>query len=96
MLFSKSTIRFIQICMFILTLLIIPLGIPLLISVIIIFILITCAVVDLVHSIYLRLKKVNKLDAQYLAFDFISLISGVTVIYISLILFTFHGVKMSN
>jgi hypothetical protein len=78
--FSK-TIRYIQICMLILTLLIIPLGItlPLLISAIIVFILITCAVVDLVHSIYLRLKKAYKLDEKCLVIDFISIVSGVIV-----------------
>ena len=95
MLFSK-TIRIIQICMIILTLLIIPLGIPLFISVIFVSILITCALVDFIRSIYLRLKKSYKLDKQCLVIDFISLVLGVIILYIDLILFTFQGVKMSN
>lgn len=95
MLFSKSA-RFIQTFILILALLIIPLGIPLLISAIIVFLLITYTIVDLIHSIYLRVKKAYKLDKQCLIIDFISLVSGIIIIYIGLILLTFHGVKMSN
>ncbi len=95
MLFSKYN-RLIQICMFILTLLILPLGIPFIISAIIVFILIACALVDLVQRIYFKMKKAYKLNMQCLASDLISLAIGVIVLYIDLILFTFQGIKMSN
>jgi hypothetical protein len=96
MLFSKSVFRFIQISMLIITLLIIPLSIPLLISVIVVFLLIACAMVDLTHSIYLKFKKVCELDKLFLVIDFLSLLLGIAVIYLMLILITFHGIKMSN
>lgn len=93
----SKTLRFIQIGIIILILLFLnPFGIPLLFSLIIALILITCAVVDFIHSIYLRFKKAYKMDKQKLLIDFISLVLGVIVLYIDLLLLIFQGVKMSN